>query len=176
MGETDHSAVFVDGTKLESRAGRYPFVWRKSVEKRLAKVKEQVRKATGVTTPAALRTYLEELAVGINFVHGSGRRKSPEQKDWERLPVLLDRWEGYETQLSTMGKGRNSYARRDEDATFMRMKEDHVRNGQRKPGYNVQIAVNSEHITGIDAFPDRTDGKTLRPFLRYLEALPSGPV
>ena len=29
MGETDHSAVFVDGTKLESRAGRYTFVWRK---------------------------------------------------------------------------------------------------------------------------------------------------
>lgn len=43
MGETDHRAVFVDGTKLESRAGRYTFVWRMSVEKQLAKVKEQVR-------------------------------------------------------------------------------------------------------------------------------------
>lgn len=38
MGETDHEAVFVDGTKLESRAGRYTFCWRKSVEKQLAKV------------------------------------------------------------------------------------------------------------------------------------------
>ena len=44
MGETDHRTVFVDGTKLESRAGRYTFVWRKSVEKHLAKVKEQVRR------------------------------------------------------------------------------------------------------------------------------------
>ena len=51
-----------------------------------------------------------------------------------------------------MGEGRNSYAKTDEDATFMRMKEDHMRNGQLKPGYNVQIAVNSEYITGIEAF------------------------
>ena len=62
MGETDHRTVFVDGTKLESRAGRYTFVWRKSVEKHLAKVKEQVRKATGLTSPAALQSYLESLA------------------------------------------------------------------------------------------------------------------
>ena len=169
MGETDHRTVFVDGTKLESRAGRYTFVWRKSVEKHLAKVKEQVRKATGLTSPAALQSHLESLAKEICFVHGKGKRKSLKQKDWERLSGLLERWEGYETQLSTMGEGRNSYAKTDEDATFMRMKEDHMRNGQLKPGYNVQIAVNSEYITGIEAFSDRNDVRTLRPFLRRLE-------
>ena len=42
--------------------------------------------------------------------------------------------------LSTMGEGRNSCSKTDPDATFMRMKEDHMRNGQLKPGYNVQIA------------------------------------
>ena len=167
-GETDHKAVFIDGTKLESRAGRYTFVWRKSVEKHLAKVKEQVRKSAGLTTPAALRTHLEELAAGIDFVHGSGRRKSPKQKVWERLSELLERWERYEEMLSTMGEGRNSYSKTDPDATFMRMKEDHMRNGQLKPGYNVQIAVNSEYITGIEAFSDRTDVKTLRPMLSTL--------
>ena len=50
----------------------------------------------------------------------------------------------------------------------MRMKEDHIRNGQLKPGYNVQIAVNSEYITGIEVFSDRTDVKTLRPMLNTL--------
>ena len=169
IGETDHKAVFIDGTKLESRAGRYTFVWRKSVEKQIAKVREQVRQATGLTTPAALRAHLEELAVGIAFVHGSGRRKSPEQKAWEHLSGLLERWEGYERQLEVMGETRNSYAKTDPDATFMRMKEDHMRNGQLKPGYNVQIAVNSEYITGIEAFSDRNDIQTLRPFLRRLE-------
>ncbi len=53
---------------------------------------------------------------------------------------------GYEQMLSTMGEGRNSYFKTNPDATFMRMKEDHMRNGQLKPGYNVQIAVNSEYI------------------------------
>lgn len=35
-GEIDYEHLFVDGTKLEARANRYSFVWRKSVEKRLA--------------------------------------------------------------------------------------------------------------------------------------------
>lgn len=121
MGETDHQAVFIDGTKIESRAGRYTFVWRKSVEKHLSKVKTQV----------------EQSAPNITFVHGSGRRKSPEQKKWERLSELLERWEGYEAFLSIMGESRNSYSKTDPDATFMRLKEDHMRNGQLKPAYNV---------------------------------------
>ena len=68
-----------------------------------------------------------------------------------------------------MGDGRNSYSKTDEDATFMRMKEDHMRNGRLKPGYNVQIGVNSEYITGIEVVSDRSDVKTLKPFLWRLE-------
>lgn len=169
MGETDHRTVFVDGTKLESRAGRYTFVWRKNVEKQLGKVKEQARQQTGLTTPEALASHLEDTVQSIRFVHGSGKRKSPEQKSWENLHRLLERWRAYEQQLGVMGETRNSYAKTDEDATFMRMKEDHMRNGQLKPGYNVQIAVNSEYITGIEAFSDRADARTLKPFLRRLE-------
>ena len=67
-----------------------------------------------------------------------------------------------------MGKERNSYAKTDPDATFMRMKDDHMGNGQLKPGYNVQIAVNSEYITGIEAYSNRTDYGTLEPFLDQL--------
>ena len=68
-----------------------------------------------------------------------------------------------------MGESRNSYSKTDPDATFMRMKEDHMRNGQLKPAYNVQIAVNSEYITGIDVFSNRTDFGTLVPFLKQLQ-------
>ena len=39
-----------------------------------------------------------------------------------------------------MGENRNSYSRIDHDATFMRMKEDHMRNGQLKPAYN-ELAI-----------------------------------
>ena len=113
------------------------------------------------------RAYCEKS--GVKFVHGSGRRKAPEQRAYEKLYALLAKWEDYEKKLFTMGNGRNSYAKTDPDATFMHMKEDHMRNGQLKPGYNVQIAVNSEYITGVAAFPNRTDSGTLRPFLRRLE-------
>ena len=132
VGETDHKTVFIDGTKLESRAGRYSFVWRKNVEKQLARVKEKLKSMTGLSTCAAVRSMLEEEASKIAFVSGKGRRKGQAQREWETKKVLLERWERYEDMLSIMGQGRNSYAKTDTDATFMRMKEDHMRNGQLK--------------------------------------------
>lgn len=51
----------------------------------------------------------------------------------------------------------------------MHMKEDHMRNGQLKSGYNVQLAVNSEYITGIKVFSDRSDVRTFKPFMQRLE-------
>lgn len=180
MTETEHDEVFIDGTKIESMANRYTFIWRKTTEKYLAKVKEQVkeefsnRKIDGNVTLKKLRSLVtaEKTScekAGIEFVHGIGRRKTQEQRAWEKIKSLLERWEDYEKKLFTMGNTRNSYAKTDPDATFMHMKEDHMKNGQLKPGYNVQIAVNSEYITGVAAFSNRTDSGTLQAFLRQLE-------
>ncbi len=169
QGETDHETVFIDGTKLESRAGRYTFVWRKSVEKEFARIKAKVYAALSVTSLEALEQRLTEMAEEITFVHGTGRRKSEAQKDWEGLDELRRRWREYEEKLAIMGDGRNSYSKTDPDATFMRMKDDHMRNGQLKPGYNVQIGVNSEYITGIDAFSNRTDYGTMVPFMKTMQ-------
>lgn len=169
MGETDHATVFIDGTKLESRAGRYTFVWRKRVEKHLEQVKAQVLAETGLSTLAALQESLTKQAEEIMFVKGTGHRKSEEQKRWERQSELARRWTSYERDLAVIGTDRNSCSRTDPDATFMRLKEDHMRNGQLKPAYNVQAAVNSEYITGIEVFSDRSDVRTLQPFLRKLE-------
>ena len=83
--------------------------------------------------------------------------------------MLCKRWERYESSLAVMGNDRNSCCKTDPDATFMRLQEDHMRTGQLKPAYNVQLAVNSEYITGIDAFFDRGDSRTLQPFLRRME-------
>ena len=91
QGETDHETVFIDGTKLESAAGRYTFVWRKTVEKQLAKVKEKVQTAVSARSLAELEQYLANTAEGIDFVHGTGRRKSEEQKEWEKLDELRHR-------------------------------------------------------------------------------------
>lgn len=180
MGETEHDEVFVDGTKIESMANRYSFIWRKTTEKHLEKVKETVHKEfksrgiNGNVTLKKFRSLVESKKTvceqsGTKFVHGTGHRKPPEQREYEKLHTLLEKWEDYEKKLFTMGDTRNSYSKTDPDATFMHMKEDHMRNGQLKPGYNVQIAVNSEYITGVAAFSNRTDSGTLRPFLRKLE-------
>ena len=169
QGETDHKSVFIDGTKIESRAGRYTFNWRGTAEKNLEKARKKVLEATGCKTLLELETLLSQMAEGIVFVNGKGKHKAEEQREWEALDHLRQQWIKYEEQLQIMGPDRNSYSKTDHDATFMRMKEDHMRNGQLKPAYNVQIAVNSEYITGIDVFSNRTDVGTLIPFLHKLE-------
>ena len=168
QGETDHEVVFIDGTKIESRAGRYTFCWRGSTEKALEKTKNAVKERTGLSTLQELSTLLGKSRPAV-MVSGKGHPKTPEQKTWERLDHLRKQWENGLKSLEIMGPDRNSYAKTDPDATFMRMKEDHMRNGQLKPGYNVQIAVNSEYITGVEVFSNRNDHGTLEPFLRQLE-------
>ena len=168
QGETDHEVVFIDGTKMESRAGRYTFCWRGTTEKNLTKVKEAVQKLTGLKTLHGLQKRLLKTKPS-DMVSGKGKHKSREQKEWEALDGLRRRWEKYEESLKIMGTTRNSYSKTDPDATFMRMKEDRMRNGQLKPAYNVQIGVNSEYITGIEVFTNRTDYGTLEPFLREME-------
>jgi len=71
----------------------------------------------------------------------------------------------YERAKRICGK-RNSYSKTDPDATFMRRKEDHMRNGQLKPGYNVQIGTENGFVVGYDIFPNPTDSRTLKPHLR----------
>ena len=77
--------------------------------------------------------FLEEKEAEIPFAHGKGSRKSEEQRRWEALDALCRRWMVYEKSLVIMGDSRNSYSKTDSDATFMRMKDDHMKNGQLKP-------------------------------------------
>lgn len=66
-------------------------------------------------------------------------------------------------------ESRNSYSKIDNDTTFMRMKEDAMRNGQLKAGYNLQHGVDSEYITWLTVGPQPTDITTLVPFLKEME-------
>lgn len=175
IGETDYATVYIDGTKLEANANRYSFVWRKSVEKHLARLKEKASHfCEGESTADKLEKQAQQLRKemknkGIENVYGIGHRKSKQQRRAEEQEELAGRWKQYEKHLAIMGTNRNSYAKTDKDATFMRMKEDHMRNGQLKPAYNVQFAVNSEYIVGYGVFSNRTDSGTLKPMMQILE-------
>lgn len=75
-----------------------------------------------------------------------------------------------------MGKARNSYSKTDVEATFMRMKEDHMLNDQLKPAYNVQIAVENYFIIHGYVSCDWTDYNTLIPVLeKHKKAFGSYP-
>lgn len=101
-------------------------------------------------------------------MHGTGKRKSHLQKSIETLEEYLEKLKEYTQKLYICGE-RNSYSKTDHDATFMRMKEDAMGNGQLKAGYNLQHGVDSEYITWLSIRPQATDTTTLIPFLKDMQ-------
>jgi len=110
----------------------------------------------------------KELRERINAIN----RENKSREELKQIKSLeekhLAKLEEYEDKLEKLGN-RNSYSKTDEDATFMRMKEDHMRNGQLKPAYNQQIGTENQFITHYDFFPNPTDTLTLMPFLEGFE-------
>ena len=88
--------------------------------------------------------------------------------DIQKICCFIERQTVYDWHTASF-QGRNNYCKTDLDATFMHMKDDHMRNAQLKPGYNVQIGVDSEYIVAADIFQDRNDVWTLIPFLETIE-------
>ena len=101
----------------------------------------------------------------IGIVYGKGKRKPEIQQLYEELETCGERLMGYKECFEIMGKDRNNYSKTDLEATFMRMKEDHMLNGQLKAAYNVQIAVENYFIVQAYVSNDRTDYNTLIPVL-----------
>lgn len=187
LGEISGRHIFIDGTKIESAANRYTFVWKKAVTKNqtklFAKITELIAECEemyglklvyqdSISLHSLKRIRKKLYAIkgseGITFVHGIGRRKSAIQKSIESLEMYIGKLKEYIHKLYACGE-RNSYSKTDPDATFMRMKEDHMLNGQLKPAYNLQHGVDSEYITWLTINPNPTDTKTLIPFLKDME-------
>ncbi len=107
-------------------------------------------------------------ANNIEFVYGKGKRKSKFQRYTEQLNEFIEKQNKY-NEYNSIFNGRNSFSKTDHDATFMHMKEDHMKNGQLKPAYNIQIGVEGEYIVGVDISSERSDQLTFIPFLDRLE-------
>ena len=90
------------------------------------------------------------------------------QKYIEELDKFIEK-QSYYNNCNDIFNGRNSFSKTDHDATFMHMKEDHMKNGQLKPAYNIQIGVEGEYIVGVDVSNERSDQLTFIPFLDKLE-------
>src|SRR5699024_6673790 len=138
--QIDLSSIYIDGTKIEAYANRYSFVWRASIEKWQEKLRIRIIKHFDLNKDLSPSQVLEVVKIVFNqvskeckekqikFVHGQGRRKHQLQRDYEQLKDWKTKLETYEKHIEIMGENRNSYSKTDHDATFMRMKEDHMRN------------------------------------------------
>jgi transposase len=175
MGYITLKEVYVDGTKIEAKSNRYSFVWRKSVEKNKAKLEARIRGILsqineGIAQdnegdnepPTPINS--KELRERIAAINRENRTKEDEKQIKQLEEKHLPKLEEYENHLETLSE-RNSYSKTDQDATFMRMKEDHMQNGQLKPAYNVQIGTENQFITHFGFFHNPTDTRTLKPFL-----------
>jgi len=188
LGEISGKTVFIDGTKIESCANKYTFVWKKAVTKFQARLIEKILsflaeceglygikvvyngKAT-LHTIKRLRKKLYRIKEeeNITFVYGIGRRRSQLQKSIETLEGFIRKLKQYTKHLHVCGD-RNSYSKTDPDATFMRLKEDAMLNGQLKPAYNLQHGVDAQYITWLDISSNPGDALTLVPFLKDMES------
>ena len=174
---------YIDGTKIESVANKYTFVWRGSVEKYDARLKakteallrqiEQKHAIENQENPAPEELTAEEVTKRVERIKekvdaenlGKEERKALKQIETDSVP----RMNRYRGQLETMGP-RNSYSKTDPDATFMRMKEDAMLNGQLKPGYNVQISTENQFITNFGIYQRPTDTLTMISYLESFKA------
>ena len=199
----DTDKLYIDGTKIEADANKYSFRWGRAIITHRKKLYEKITKALPKVNPLFIKANQKPIQTmdsytvkmvkkivnrliglanqeGINFVYGKGKRKTELQRYYDTFLAYLEKLEDYKRDLEIIGPNRNSYAKTDHDATFMHMKEDHMRNAQLKPGYNVQIGVSNEYIMVIDAYQNGSDFHTFKPLLKkyngMYEMYPKYPV
>ena len=180
-------AAFIDGTKIEANANKYSFVWKKATAKKTEKLLKKIHdelpaklKEVGIRFHVPEKIAVRQLKKlwkrihariktdGIELVSGRGKRKTRLQRLSEWVDQCLAKLKQYTNDIHICGN-RNSYSKTDHDATFMHMKEDYMRNGQLKPGYNVNVATCSDFIIGSYISSDRNDVHTLIPFMEQLQ-------
>jgi len=184
-GHVDLKAVYTDGTKIEANANKYTFVWAKSIATNKKKMKAQLEElwnyAQGVAAeelrgddPGEMQELdPQKVEETIDAINAALKGKPVEKKVQQKLSYAKKNWGSnlrkYQVQEGILGE-RGSYSKTDPDATFMRMKDDHMGNGQLKAGYNVQWSTQDQFIVHYSLHQDTTDTRTLIPHYEQLKA------
>jgi transposase len=178
--------IYLDGTKIEANANRYTFVWGNSIKTSKERIGKQIEELWQYATQVAQEELkdtqpvtfdkidAEKVRATIAQIDEALKDKPVSKKVKQKLNYAKKNWpenlEKYEQQEKIL-KQRGSYSKTDEDATFMRMKEDHMKNGQLKPGYNVQVSSNNQIITNYSVHQNPTDTTTLPKHLEQFSQL-----
>jgi len=177
--------LYTDGTRIEANANRYTFVWGNAIKTNKEKIKKQLNELCQYAEKVAAEEMndtdpsgfdkidAEKVEQTINRINEALKGKEVDSKVKQKLNYAKKNWPAnlkkYEEQEKIMGEERSSYSKTDTDATFMRMKEDHMKNGQLKPAYNVQISTNKQFIASYSIHQKTTDTTTLIPHLEQHE-------
>jgi transposase len=185
-GHVGLQEIYTDGSKIESVANRYSFVWGKAIKTSRERIKQQLKELWKYTQKVAasekgdntppdfdkidsknVKATIDKIDAALKDIEVSKDVKQKLNYAKKNWPAKLKQYAKQEKIL----KARNSYSKTDTGATFMRMKEDHMLNGQLKPGYNVQISTNNQFIVNYSLHPNPTDTKTLIPHLEQHKKL-----
>jgi len=183
-GHVSLKRVFTDGTKIESRANRYTFVWGRAIKRSRERIAEQLEELWNYAEQVASEELKDqrpttfeaidphEVEQAISTINGAIGKKKVPTKVKQKLNYARKTWpdkvKEYNEKEQILGE-RNSYSKTDPDATFMRMKEDYMKNGQLKPGYNLQISTSNQYILHYSLHHNPTDTQTLIPHLEGFE-------
>lgn len=164
--------IVLDGTKIEANANRYTFVWGKAIKTSRERIDRQLRELWKYVeevyqdeeqrpnTPEFTSVDAEAVSRTIDEINACLKEKEVDPKIRQKLNYAKKNWpeklKEYEKREKQMA-GRNSLSKTDPDATFMRMKEDHMLNGQLKPGYNVQASTEKQYIVDYTLGQTTTD-------------------
>ena len=170
--------LYTDGTKIEANANRYTFVWGKAIKTSRERIKKQLDElwqyAQNIaaaelpdTDPSGFDTIdADKVEKAIEQINEALKDKPVSKSVKQKLNYAKNNWsvnlKKYEQQEKILNE-RNSYSKTDEDATFMKMKEDHMLNGQLKPAYNLQISSNNQYIVNYSLHQTTADTTTLQP-------------
>jgi transposase len=183
-GHVTLKEAYLDGTKIEANANRYTFVWGRAIKTSKERIKRQLKELWAYAESVAREELksnepdefeqidAEKVRKTIDRIDKALAGKPVNKKVKQKLnyarkkwPDNLDKYDKLEKQLGN----RKSLSKTDPDATFMRMKEDHMLNGELKPGYNWQISTQNQYILGYSMHPDLADTSTLPSHMESLK-------
>jgi transposase len=183
-GHVDLQQIYTDGTKIESSANRYTFVWGKAIKTNRERISRQLEELWQYAEQVAKQELAdpsptqfaaidpEEVNKTIDLIDRALEDKPVAKKIRQKVKYAKKHWpeqlKSYQEKEAIL-EGRNSYSKTDHDATFMRMKEDHMGNGQLKPAYNVQISTSDQMIAHYGIHQNPTDTLTLKTHLETFQ-------
>jgi len=190
-GHIDLQTVYVDGTKIEANANKFSFVWGKAIQKNIARMKERLNELwdyteqvakddmANVSKPDLSDINPKKVEQTIATINEALKDKKIDKKKRQQLNYAKnnypDNLRKNEEKLEKLGE-RNSYSKTDQDATFMRMKDDYMKNGQLKPGYNLQFSTQNQFVVNYSNHHNPTDTKTFIPHLEQIQEMYPGMV